>query len=96
MAQILHSFSKHEKNVKLDRIMSDEKAKLIYNDGKKRKRKMWKIKSSIMGWIPFWRSIVILYIPEFLQDFQNRYKIGEISHDKDIGNKNASSEIISP
>ena len=28
--------------------MSDEKAKLIYNDGKKEREKMWKIKSSRM------------------------------------------------
>lgn len=42
MAQILHSFWKHEKNVKLDRIMSDEKAKLIYNDGKKEREKCGK------------------------------------------------------
>ena len=61
-----------------------------------------------MGWNPFWRSMCCNFVPAFSQDFQKHYlliliqlkenpyyKIGEISHEKYIGNKNTSSEIIS-
>ena len=75
--------------------MSDEKAKLIYNDGKKKKEKNVENQVKHNEMKSFLKEYCN-FVPIFLQDFQNCYKIGEISHDKAIGNKNASSESFSP